>query len=171
MANRTLKMYGKVFGNSADPATIIVHWAGQQIYSGTIATVTEPVDPQLTWPNMDQLMDWTIDTSVEGPTPLTITVENGTALFHVIHANYCGDITEKVGNVTTVITPSVDHWDDITGPSTEESDGYNNPTIDGILQPRPEITIEKLGKVNRVFYSGSTFECSVDVRPSKNVPA
>lgn len=165
MADRTIKMYGKVYGSST--STMTVHWAGQEVFSGTVPTVDAPVDHGVNFDVMDQLATWTIDTSVSGPTTLTITIDNNPMIFHVLHANYFGPEFQKVGNSNVQITSTENRWSDITGTSTLASTGYNNVTVDGIsIVHTPLSEIESLGKLNWYLNAGSTLICDVNVQPS-----
>ena len=155
MANRTVKMYGKVYGNSTSIMT--VNWGDQEVFNGPVPTTDLPLDPRVSWNDMDQLATWVIDTSESGPTRLTIRITNNPMVFHVLHANYFGDVTSN--NITKL---SVDNWNDITGPSTEESTGYNNVTVDGNLI----VHAPSLGKYNWVMDANSTLICDINVQPS-----
>ena len=166
MASRTLKLYGKVYGDSDNPATMVASWNNQEIYSGPVPTTSDVVNPRLTWDEMEQIATWEIDTSESGPVPLEITVGNGTMLFHTFHANYFGNILD--GNV--IVTPTVDNYQDLTGPSTIESDGYDNVQIGGESKERsPQDESEALGKWNYIVPPGSTFSCIVQVLPSRGI--
>ena len=156
MANRTIKLYGKVYGNS--PSIMTVNWGGQEVFSGSVPTNDLPLDPRVSWLDLDQLATWIIDTSESGSTRLAITITNNPMVFHVLHANYFGDVTS--GNVIT--KSSVDNWNDITGSSTEESTGYNNVTVDGI----PITHAPTFGKNNWVMNANSTLLCDINVQPS-----
>lgn len=172
MTNRTIKLYGKVYGDPSSPATLTMNFNNQLVFQGACPTSGDPVDLAVSFMSMDVLSTFEIDTAISGATPLTVTVQDGSMIFHTFHANYSGNITETVGNVTTVITPSVDNWDDLTGASTTESDGYDDVQIDGIPSPRNPMTEgEALGKWNYFVPNGSVFTCSVQVKPAKDVPA
>ena len=162
MPTRTVKLYGKVYGSSTEPATLTVNWDGQQIYSGTVATSSDPLDPRVVWADLDELGTWTMDTSVSGYRPLSLTIENGSMVFHTLHANYLGNITQ--GNV---VIPTESAFKDLTGPSTAESDGYDQTMIDGVPVSRDPVTeAEAIGKWNWIFYADSTFTCQANVQPA-----
>lgn len=89
MAIRTVQILGMGFG--ADPAQVVVTASGNQVYSGPVTTLNEPV-----WmlPNPDlvadqaQLFTFEIDTDFSGSLPMTCEVTNGTVIFGDITATY-----------------------------------------------------------------------------------
>ena len=89
MAIRTIQFLGLGFGE--DPANITVTANGNQIFTGTVTTINQPL-PSL--PNFDYLSDqvvlftYEIDTSFSGQIPMACTVDNGTVIFGQIFANY-----------------------------------------------------------------------------------
>jgi len=167
MANRTIQLYGKVYGDPANPGTMTMNFNGQSLFSGTVTTAAGPVNQAIGWADMTVLATATIDTSISGSTPLQITVSNGDMIFHTFHGNYFGDVVS--GNV--VVTPSVDNVQDLTGPSTMASGGYDNVTIGGVANPRvPTNESEALGKWNYLVPDGLTFACDVQVQPAVDVP-
>lgn len=91
MAIRTLQFQGIGFGTS--PASITVTANGDQIFSGTVTTVDQPVPVlpnfELT-PDQVTLFTFEIDTAFSGQIPMTCTVNNGTVIFGEVLANYIG---------------------------------------------------------------------------------
>jgi hypothetical protein len=168
MADRTIKTYGKVWGNSSSPATVSITWNGQQVYNGTVPTSDDPPSSQIDFADMIVLGTWTIDTSITGSQPLAISVQNGSFLFQTLHGNYGGNIVE--GSPGIIVTPSVDNYTDLSGPSTAESDGHNNVKINEVLQVRdPASESEALGKWNWLVPTDGTLTCDVVVVPARDV--
>ena len=166
MADRTIKIYGKVWGNSADPATVSIKWNGQQVYNGTVPTSDDVPNASITFSDMIVMATWTIDTSVTGSQPLEISVQNGSLVFHTLHGNYMSNRLNEDGSVL----PPVDNYNDLSGPSTVESDGHNNVKINGVLQVRnPDSESEIFGKWNWLVPNAGTLTCDVVVIPSQNV--
>jgi hypothetical protein len=166
MAARTIKIYGKVWGNSTNPATVSITWNEQQVYNGTVPTSDSSPDPQIAFADMIVMATWTIDTSVTGSQPLEISVQNGSLLFHTLQGNYMGDQLKK-----TPVVPSIDNYSDLSGPSTAESDGYNNVKINGVLMPRTATSeTELLGKWSWMVPNEGTLTCDAVVVPSRDVP-
>lgn len=205
MAQRTLNLYGKVWGDPASPASITVSFDGQQRYQGPVATSIGSVDKQTAFVDMDVLATWQLELDDVGPKDLTFTITGGNAIFHVIHANYNGEqvlswkftpgatwpayqpssadevaqdmqqldsaaFDEKYGMGKTPasaqiepdqVLPTDQNYSDITGPSTPESDGYNNVQIDGVPQTRPEGAPE--GKWIDAVLDGQSLICQVQV--------
>lgn len=166
MADRTIKIYGKVWGNPSNPATLSIKWNEQQIYNDTIPTSDSLPSPQLAFSDMIVLATWTIDTSVTGTQPLEISVQNGSFLFHTLHGNYMGN---QINN-GEIVLPSIDNYSDLSGPATVESDGHNNVKINGVLEVRtPNSEAESFGKWNWMVPNEGTLACDVVVVPSQDV--
>jgi hypothetical protein len=89
MAIRTIEIYGMGFGTT--PAEVTVTANGNQVFSGTVPTVNQPL-PAL--PNPDLIADQVIlftfetDTNFTGLLPMTCQVTNGTIIFGAAKANY-----------------------------------------------------------------------------------
>ncbi len=88
MANRTVQIRGQGYGTS--PAQITVTANGNTVFSGTIATVDQPL-PAL--PNkaihLDEILcTFEIDLAFTGQIPMTCVVNSGTVIFAEIFANY-----------------------------------------------------------------------------------
>jgi hypothetical protein len=167
MADRTIKIYGKVWGDSTDPATVSITWNGQQVYNGTVPTSDSSPDPQVGFPDMIVMATWAIDTSVTGSQPLEISVQNGSLLFHTLHGNYMGNTTNIDDNT---VLPSIDNYLDLSGRSTVESDGHNNVKINGVLELRNATSeVELGGKWNWMVPNGGTLTCDVVVVASQDV--
>lgn len=87
MPTRTHKIYGKVWGDPASPATLTVTYNGEQVFSGPVNTVLGTYDPELPRDQFDFLATWTGDSSVSGNIPVSISVNGGTMHFQDIFMN------------------------------------------------------------------------------------
>ena len=90
MANRTVQIRGQGYGSS--PAQITVTANGNTVFSGTIATVDQPLSvlPNLAI-NLDEILcTFEIDLAFTGQIPMTCAVSTGTVIFAEIYANYVG---------------------------------------------------------------------------------
>ena len=89
MAIRTVQFLGMGFG--PDPATITVTANGTQVFSGTVPTLNQPV-PSLPdvalMPDQEVLFNLELDTAFAGNLPMTVTVNNGAAIFSEVMTNY-----------------------------------------------------------------------------------
>lgn len=92
MAQRTVKLYGKVWGNPAVPASITVSFGGVQRYQGPVTTVDGPIDVHCDFSNMIVMATWNIDLAMVGPNDFSFTVSGGDAIFHTMHGNYMGQL-------------------------------------------------------------------------------
>jgi hypothetical protein len=88
MAIRTVQILGQGYG--ANPAEITVTANGNTVFSGTVATLDQPL-PAL--PNLEidlnsVLCTFEIDTAFVGEIPMTYAVSTGTVTFSTVYANY-----------------------------------------------------------------------------------
>jgi hypothetical protein len=101
--NRTFKFYGLGYG--AAPVSITASINGQQVFSGEIPTVNEPLDPfpYPTPPEIASTAMFTLDnfadlsTDFAGSVPMSVTVNSGRgAIFSIIQCNWTihGDPSE-----------------------------------------------------------------------------
>lgn len=94
MATRTNRLIGKVWGDPATPGTIVVHYNGAVVFSGTVPTSSGTVNPDLPIDQFDILCSWNGDSSVEGTIPVSVSeVQNGVVQLYNIRMN---QITEVV---------------------------------------------------------------------------
>lgn len=109
MATRTNRLIGKVWGDPANPATVVVNYNGQEVFNGTVATAVGAVDPQLPDEDMEIICSWTGDSAVNGSIPTSITVTNGDAVIKSITMNECrenGLVVEKSDAVWPAYRPT-----------------------------------------------------------------
>jgi hypothetical protein len=161
MAQRTVKLYGKVWGDPAAPASITVSFDGQQRYQGSVVTSAGVLDTTCAFDDMIVMATWEIGLDVTGPNEFSFSVSGGDAIFHTMHGNYAGNVTQA-GNI---ITPTDQNFSDLCGPSTLESDGHNNVEIDGVLKIR-NATEEQMGKWIWPVLDGQTLTCQVQTVPA-----
>jgi hypothetical protein len=88
MANRTVQIRGQGYGTS--PAQITVTANGNTVFSGTIATVDQPLPalPNLAINLPEILCTFEIDLAFTGQIPMTCVVNSATVIFAEIYANY-----------------------------------------------------------------------------------
>ena len=169
MANRTIRIYGKVWGDPSNPATISVNWNGQTVYNGAVETATGSPDPRVPFASMTMLSSWTISTDVVGQVPFSIAVTNGSLVLNCFDGNYMGNVyNSEIPPV--LVTPSIDKFRSLSGPVTTESDGKNNVQIAGISCVRtPDSESEELGPWSWLISTGETLTCDVVVLPAVDV--
>lgn len=209
MPTRTVKLYGKVWGNPATPATITVDFDGQQRYQGSVTTVPGIVDRRINFADEIVMATWEVGLDVVGPKALSFSVTGGDAVFHTMHANYMGarvisykfvpeatwpsyqpssatevyidsqrlnntDFQTQYGLTKAVALAQIEpdqtqtteqHYNDLSGTSTFESDGHDNVQIDGVPQVRNP-TESELGKWVYPVLDGQTLTCTVKVVPA-----
>lgn len=102
MATRTNRLMGKVWGDPANPATVVVNYNGQQVFNGTVTTTEGSADPQLPDEDYEIVCSWTGDSAVNGSVPTSITVTNGDAVIKSIMMNECRPIEQAVEKVDAV---------------------------------------------------------------------
>ena len=102
MATRTNRLMGKVWGDPANPATVVVNYNGQEVFNGTVATAVGVVDPQLPDEDYEIVCSWTGDSAIHGNIPTSITVTNGDVVFKSITMNQCRQIDQAVEKVDAV---------------------------------------------------------------------
>ena len=171
MADRTIRIYGKAWGDPSNPATISVNWNGQTVYNGVVDTADGSPDSRVPFASMTMLYTWTISTDVVGQVPFSITVTNGSLAFNCFHGNYMGNVyNSEIPPV--IVTPSIDNFQSLSGPSTPESDGKNNVEIAGISYVRnPTDEQESSGSWTWLINPGETLTCDAVVIAAKDVPS
>jgi hypothetical protein len=90
MAERTVRLYGKVWGDPASPASITVLFDGEPCYQGPVNTVSGALEPDVVWSDMTVLATWPIALDVVGAKSMSFTVNDGDAVVQTLHANYMG---------------------------------------------------------------------------------
>lgn len=180
MATRTLKLMGKAYSTSGD-VSIAVNFNNTQVFNGIVPTVDASAPGDKETPV--ELATWTVDTSVTGSVPLSITVSNGTFDFTNIAGNYCGYVLQETDGVPDIVdgqyvvltTPS-DHFDDLNINSLE-SDGKNNvvfTNITGDAPVRNPVDESETGDWTYRIDDGATFSCDFALDADKiilEVPA
>jgi hypothetical protein len=96
MATRTNRLIGKVWGDPANPATLVVNYNGQEVFNGTVNTTAGDPNTEIDNNDMEILCSWTGDSSVHGSIPTSITVTNGTAAIRTITMNECRQLDQAV---------------------------------------------------------------------------
>lgn len=208
MAQRTVKLYGKVWGNPAVPASITVSFAGVQRYQGPVTTVDGLIDTHCDFADIIVMATWDIGLDVVGPNDFSLTVSGGDIIFHTLHGNYMGQqvlfkftsgavwpafqpssanevqadsqsLDDAVFGSKYALTkaealaqiepdqtvPTDENWNDLSGPSTIESDGHDNVMIDSVSQYR-KATAETMGKWIYPVMDGQTLTCEVQTVPA-----
>lgn len=106
MAERTVRLYGKVWGDPASPASITVLFDGEPCYQGPVTTTAGVLEPAVAWSDMTVLATWPIALDVVGAKPLSFTVNDGDAVVQTLHANYMGTQVASWQFVTGSTWPS-----------------------------------------------------------------
>ena len=96
MATRTNRLIGKVWGDPANPATVVVNYNGQEVFNGPVTTTAGAADAQIPAEDMEILCSWTGDSAVNGSIPVSIAVLNGTAVINTITMNQCRELAQTV---------------------------------------------------------------------------
>lgn len=89
MANRTIQIRGKGYGNT--PAQVTATVNGNVVFSGNVTTVDEPVPqlPNLEIPSSDTvLFTFDVDLNFVGNLAMTCNVSSSTVIFEEVYANY-----------------------------------------------------------------------------------
>jgi len=162
MTTRTVKMYGKVYGENV---SLQASFNGSEILNGTVASTDQPVDQTIDWDGLDVVATFSLDSSVSGNVPFTATVTGGSFVFQTFHADYCGDIveTDEEGN-ETVTTPSADHITDISFGAVNPDTGHNNIVIAGENRVRDIENYPDLqGPWNWTIEDGETMSMDIEV--------
>jgi hypothetical protein len=162
MSQRTVKLYGKAWGNPANPAEILVKFNDVTVYQGTVLTVDSELSTDVPFSDMYVLAEWQIALDVVGPNSFEFVVTGGDAIFHTLHGNYADRVQLESGEVLD----GPDSWGDLSGHSTIESDGHDNVKIDGIDMDRTA-TENELGKWTWPVYDGQTLTCDVQTVPAQ----
>jgi len=189
MADRTVKMYGKAYG--ANPVAVTVNFNDVEVFNATVTSVNEDVDQRVDWADLIELCGFTIDTSVSGNVPISITVSGGDLIFHTFHANYAGaEFNDEIGPGISGALPhpwpvTLDtkaHFADISGITYDNTD-INRITGDGKTNiviaetdlsemARAELTemytsSDTGGVRNFCIYDGQTMTADLYVQPIK----
>jgi hypothetical protein len=83
---RTAKIIGKVFGHNNQPASMVVNYNSEQVFSGLVPTSFTEIDPQAECNEV--LCTWETSSSATGNFPISITVADGALLLQSIVMNY-----------------------------------------------------------------------------------
>jgi hypothetical protein len=168
MATRSVKMYGKVYGENV---SLQASFNNVEIVNGTVASTNTAADQSVAWADMDAVVEFTLDDSVTGDVPFTATVTGGTFVFHTFHATHCGDIPVRDGDGNPVsprqvATASADNWDDISFGAVDPDTGHNNIVIAGESRTRDLVASPDLtGPWNWTIEDGETMSMNIAVSP------
>lgn len=171
MATRTIKLMGKAYSTSGD-VSIAVDFNNTAAYNGTVTTTNS--EPPAKGEAGVELASWTVDTSVTGAVPLSITVTGGTFQFNNLIGNYSGyelQETDGVPNVVDgayVVTVAPDAYFGELNFNTVESDGKDNVSfseVDGDGQQRVVVDTNEIGDWVYTITNGVTFSCDFSLSP------
>lgn len=158
MTTRTVKMYGKAYGENV---SLQASFNNVEIVNGTITSTNTASDNTVSWENLDIIATFSLDSSITGDVPFTATVTGGTFVFHTFHADYCGDILDAGGNV---VTASADNVQDISFGAESPDTGHNNIVIAGENKTRDlDAYPEATGIWNWIIEDGQTMSMTVEV--------
>ena len=86
MNNVGCRLWGKCWGDPANPVRLVVKWAGQQVFDGAVPTTVGEANAQQT-DNHETLCTWTVDNVASGLVPVEVTVHDGSASVNNILLN------------------------------------------------------------------------------------
>lgn len=135
MATRTVRLVGTAYAETGSVSVRAVY-NGVEIHNGTVTTINQtpvPVIQPNTDPNWYQtLVEFESTTDITGELPCVLEVTGGTLFFAHFKTNYAGGLWEPNGSNTgwELVTPTASFFSD-PNYNTVESDGINDPTIDG----------------------------------------
>ena len=134
---RTIQIRGQGYGTS--PAQITVTANGNTVFSGTIATVNQPLPalPDLAINLPEILCTFEIDLAFTGQIPMTCTVNSGTTIFAEIYANYV-QIPNPVytpAQIATLTNPDTTQADRVTIYTQGANPPLSQQDIDTLLDP------------------------------------
>jgi len=148
MATRTVKLYGKVWGNPESPATITVNFGGQQQYQGPVATAAGTADPHIQFQDMIVMATWEVDLAVSGSTDFAFAITGGDAIFHTMHANYMGPRIASYKFVAGAIWPAyqpsegiIVYWDSRQLDDADFQNQYGLTKAQALAQIEPDQTL------------------------------
>lgn len=78
MNNVGCRLWGKCWGDPANPVRLVVKWAGQQVFDGAAPTSGDQPNATRT-DHHEVLCSWTANNVTTGTVPVEITVHNGSA--------------------------------------------------------------------------------------------
>jgi len=138
MANRTIQILGQGYGT--DPAQITVTLNGNTVFSGTIATVDQPLPalPMLLPATLDEVLcTFEIDLAFAGQIPMTCTVNSGTTIFAGILANYVAipNPAYTPAQIATVNNPDTTQADRVAIFTQVANPPLSQTDIDTLLDP------------------------------------
>lgn len=184
MATRTIKLMGKAYSTDGD-VSIVVNFNNTEVFNGTVTTVAS--EAPLKVEESVELASWTIDTSVTGSIPLSITSSGGTFQFNNLVGNYAGYELQteddpdapgytrfvKVDGVPVVVTQPEDYVGELNF-NTEASDGKDNVTWTNWPEEgdAPQRVIEESEDVGDWFYripDSATFSCDFVIDPTLTI--
>jgi hypothetical protein len=141
--NRTFKFYGLGYGDT--PVTVTASVNSTQIFSGTVPTVDQPIDP---WPyptpeEVGTTVLFTVpdsalfNTDFAGNVPMTVTISTGSgALLGLINSNYYAGNVEIDPGAGTANNFSICYFSQPPN-SDGTTDPRSNTAIDGVVQTIP----------------------------------
>lgn len=178
MTTRTVKMYGKAYGENV---SLQASFNNVEIVNGTVISTNTAPDITVDWNNLDVIATFSLDSSVTGDVPFTATVTGGTFVFHTFHADYCGDVvktevtTDAEGNTVyqtvtdengnpVIETASADNINDISFGAESPDTGHNNIVIAGESRTRDLVNYPELtGPWNWTIDDGETMSMTIEV--------
>jgi hypothetical protein len=161
---------GKAYSTEGD-VSLVVNFNNSEVFNGTVTTVNsayvyneQPVE----------LATWTIDTSVTGNVPLSISVSNGSLAFTNLAGNYCGYVLQETNGIPDVVDGAyvvltdVDAYFNDLNQNSLASDGKTNVSfseVDGDAQSRNPIDENEIGDWTYRINDGITFSCDFMLDP------
>ena len=185
MATRTMKLLGTAYSTSGD-VTLVVNFNNSEVFNNTVTTVSSAPPAKET--SSSELATWTVDTSLTGAIPLTITATGGTFVFNNITGDYAGvELQEEadpenpgevvrsiVDGAYVVITQPADFVGELNY-NTSASDGKDNVTwtnYPAALGTPPARSLQDADDYGDWMYEipdGATFACDFTIEPELTV--
>ena len=144
--NRTFKFYG--VGYSATPVTVTATMGGQQVFSGTVPTVNQPIDPypyptpsEAETTELFSIVNFSdLNTDFAGNIPMSLTVNSGSGvLITNIKSNWQGQqIYNETGDIESEVLGTATDFDFTYNGEPTNSEGSPDPRsnvfINGVQQ-------------------------------------
>jgi len=171
MATRTIKFLGKAYSADGD-VSLDVSINGNQVHNGTVTT--KPVTDITTQQSDDlyEMFEFTIDSSISGVIPVSISVSGGVAYFGILSGNYSGYTLSLNENNEKYIEISPENFYRDLNNNTIESDGKTNISIspsDGDLPTRELLDETQIGDWHYCIPENSTFTCDYYIDPDLEI--
>jgi len=162
MTTRTFQQYGQGYGST--PVVIVATVNGEQVYSGTVPTIDQPLPslPQLDVTIGNVVFTWSGTVNFAGTQQMQISVSNGTFLLCDTYANYITEIDPVSGNVISSGSDNYGAFFYQTIDGVTYGDPLTDEKLDGVvLQPTQDPILA--GQFYWRIPAGYTFTATVNI--------